>query len=104
MNDVHPVFAGVLDAIAAAPSVLRAARMKAYIHALDWHDWGFQYSDDHKVWMRGSAERAEILKLQRELDPTFEVWNQHAPIGDRFSSSPAEPEDPVIAQRVREMM
>ena len=34
--------------------------MEKLIEMLRNHDWYFEYSDDHKVWQRGTAQRAEI--------------------------------------------
>ena len=34
--------------------------MENLIKLLRNHDWYFEYSDDHKVWQRGTAQRAEI--------------------------------------------
>jgi hypothetical protein len=34
--------------------------MDKLIELLRNHDWYFEYSDDHKVWQRGTAQRAAI--------------------------------------------
>ena len=34
--------------------------MENLIKLLRNHDWYFEYSDDHKVWKRGVAQRAAI--------------------------------------------
>ena len=34
--------------------------MEKLIEMLRNHDWYFEYSDDHKVWQRGTAQRAAI--------------------------------------------
>jgi hypothetical protein len=34
--------------------------MQTLIEMLRNHDWYFEYSDDHKVWQRGTAQRAAI--------------------------------------------
>jgi hypothetical protein len=34
--------------------------MENLIEMLRNHDWYFEYSDDHKVWKRGVAQRAAI--------------------------------------------
>ena len=31
------------------------------------HDWHFEYSDDHRVWKRGMAERSAIRAEQLRL-------------------------------------
>ena len=55
------------------------AGMQDYIAKLKGHDWTYDYSDDHSVWQRGTAERNEIRRLQQILDPNFEVYNKYAP-------------------------
>lgn len=50
-----------------------------YINHLKYHDWFFQYSDDHSVWTRGNRARQQLLREQKELDPDWSIWNQHAP-------------------------
>lgn len=51
----------------------------AYIAALQSHDWTYEYSDDHRVWTKGNAERATLVSMRRQLDPDWTLWNQHAP-------------------------
>lgn len=34
---------------------------------LSFHDWYYDYSDDHSVWSRGQRERAAILAEQRRV-------------------------------------
>lgn len=36
-----------------------------YIALCRSHDWGYNYSDDHRAWTRGKAERAELNRLAR---------------------------------------
>ena len=31
------------------------------------HDWSYEFSDDHRVWKRGTAERAAINQEQKRL-------------------------------------
>lgn len=52
-----------------------------YIQMLAYHDWTFEYSDDHSMWIRGKDERAELNRLQPEFDPDFKLWNDHCPKG-----------------------
>lgn len=30
------------------------------------HDWTFEYSDDHRMWMRGMEERKKLIRLLNE--------------------------------------
>ena len=34
---------------------------------LCWHDWYYNYSDDHSVWKRGQREHDDINEEQRRL-------------------------------------
>ena len=34
---------------------------------LQFHDWYFDYSDDHSVWKKGMAERSAINQEQKRL-------------------------------------
>ena len=34
---------------------------------LCWHDWYYNYSDDHSVWKRGQREHDAINEEQRRL-------------------------------------
>ena len=50
-----------------------------YINMLKSHDWFYDYSDDHSVWVRGKAQRGAILEARKILDPDYIIWNQHCP-------------------------
>ena len=41
--------------------------MENLIKLLRNHDWYFEYSDDHKVWKRGVAQRAAINAEAKRL-------------------------------------
>jgi len=56
-----------------------------YIKLLKSHDWYYDYSDDHSVWKRGVAARDRLRALQKDLDPTGEIWDEHAPEGYKMS-------------------
>lgn len=30
------------------------------------HDWTYEYSDDHSVWKRGTAERDRLMAIVKE--------------------------------------
>ena len=34
---------------------------------LQFHDWQYEFSDDHRVWQRGVAERDAINQEQKRL-------------------------------------
>jgi hypothetical protein len=54
---------------------------------LQFHDWHFNYSDDHSVWKRGMAERDNINQEQRRLltsglatiEEILELTHKYAP-------------------------
>lgn len=78
-SHVHPFFAGLLADLVKVPQQARQAQHDAYVHALKAHDWSFEFSDDHAAYERGREQLAQLKLAQRELDPEFTVWNEHAP-------------------------
>lgn len=58
------------------------SQLENYIDKLKYHDWYYEYSDDHRCWVKGMDERRELLLLRGELDPDYKVWNEHCP--ERF--------------------
>lgn len=51
-----------------------------YVQALKRHDWQYEYSDDHQVWLRGRDAQNMLLLARQEFDPTWAIWNQHCPV------------------------
>ena len=37
--------------------------LEEYKHKLKVHDWGYHYSDDHQVFLRGSNNQQELLNI-----------------------------------------
>ena len=60
--------------------------MKKYIDMLKSHDWTYQYSDDHSVWQRGSAEADEIRRLGDIVDPDRKLYKQHSPFYEAIAN------------------
>ena len=56
-------------------------KIDTYINLLQTHDWSYDYSDDHSKWQRGFAERETLKEYAREVDPTYQIWNEYAPEG-----------------------
>lgn len=52
-----------------------------YINKLKAHDWYYMYADGHREFTRGKEQWMAISAMQRELDPDYTVFNQHAPDG-----------------------
>jgi hypothetical protein len=67
------------DLLATCIDSVSVWRRQAYIVQLLAHDWHYEWSDDHQVWRRGSAERKELQRLADEIDETREIWNRCAP-------------------------
>lgn len=76
MNNLHPVFAGILSTMSQIPAQISRAE---YISRLARMDWDFEWSDDGSVYRRGREELQSLRKVQADIDPTGELWNKHAP-------------------------
>lgn len=77
-SHLHPVFRAALESFS-APAALEQAKRLAYVAALRGHDWSFEFSDDARAVRHGRESLAQLRLAQRELDPAFVLWNQHAP-------------------------
>ena len=53
--------------------------IKDYIDTLQSHDWYYVYSDDHSVYMKGSASSSKLRELQQQIDVDYQIWNTIAP-------------------------
>ena len=53
--------------------------VEEYKKLLSWHDWYYDYSDDHSVWQRGHGERQDLYRMQDAIDSDYKIWNQYAP-------------------------
>lgn len=62
--------------------------LSAYIGKLKSHDWNFEFADDSKTWRSGKKSLALLKATQASLDPTGEIWNQHAPADHKIAPSP----------------
>ena len=63
------------------------AGMQDYVQKLKSHDWTYDYSDDHRVWQKGSAERDELHRLADILDPDHKMWNKYDPFARKNEAS-----------------
>ena len=41
--------------------------LRDFKEACQRHDWYYNYSDDHRVWQKGSKQSAEISSMLKEL-------------------------------------
>lgn len=55
--------------------------MEEYIKHLKSHDWHFEATEDHRVWMLGFTSEKRLKARQAQLDPDYKIWNQHCPKG-----------------------
>ena len=40
--------------------------LKEYYQRLTWHDWFYEYSDDHSVWQRGCQMERKLMSDARK--------------------------------------
>lgn len=73
-DPIHPALSRSIEL---SLSGAAAIRRQQYVEALRSHDWGYAWSDDHRVLVRGSAERHALRTMAAQLDPDFQLWNQH---------------------------
>jgi len=56
------------------------------------HDWYYQYSDDHRMWVRGKDQRHVIDNMMKELfaegleAEAVEIYNANCPDDYRIKS------------------
>jgi hypothetical protein len=44
---------------------------KTFKTLLEKHDWYYDFSDDHSVWMKGQSQKQELIRLSKELKCPF---------------------------------
>lgn len=49
--------------------------LETYMKDLKNHDWFFAMSDDHRVYMRGNAERDRLVKLAESSEEFKNAFN-----------------------------
>jgi hypothetical protein len=84
MNELHPIFADLVNSFQKTPEMIHKAQVEAYIILLKRHDWTYEASDDGRSYREGLSERKELNSLQKSLDPEFVIWNQHC--HDKFQN------------------
>jgi hypothetical protein len=52
---------------------------------LKFHDWNYDYSDDHRTYVQGRDNESQINRLYLHLmafdEPkAIEIWNRYAPV------------------------
>ena len=59
------------------------AKMDHYQMLLTNMDWTYEYSDDHRAYTIGAKQYTEAVKLGEEIDPSWVVWNEYAPLAEQ---------------------
>lgn len=49
-----------------------------YAVRLRWHDWGYRYSDDHNVYMRGMHDFQDLKRIADVEGGDFQALFVHA--------------------------
>jgi hypothetical protein len=53
-------------------------KLSDFEQMLKSHDWSYEFSDDHSKYMRGSKQRAELMKMKKELGSKGDtLWNKY---------------------------
>jgi hypothetical protein len=71
------------------------------------HDWTFEWSDDHSVFLRGHSERDRLRSLaltlgEHDSERVANLWNALCPMGFERSTESFEPKKPEVKWRLRE--
>lgn len=60
--------------------------LEQFEEMLQWHDWYYEYSDDHRMWRKGNASAQSIAMAKKQLlrdgidkDVIDELYSQYAP-------------------------
>lgn len=79
-DPIHPALSRSIEL---SLSGAAAIRRQQYVEALRSHDWGYSWSEDYSVCVRGSAQRRALRNTAAQIDPDFVLWNQHCPAEHR---------------------
>lgn len=66
--------------------------LQQYWDSLNRHDWYYDYSDDHSVWQRGSAELSRLRAMSKqspEHTAMFEGFKKHYFSGESWGTEKA---------------
>lgn len=77
-NELHPIFAGILEAIQSAPAKVGMAE---YQTALATFDWSHEFSDDQRKYQLGREQLKNLRRLQPIHDPDGSIWRAAMPQG-----------------------
>ena len=54
--------------------------LKEYYQQLAFHDWFYEYSDDHSVWQRGSDKERQLMndaRKDKRAEALFEAYRNY---------------------------
>lgn len=57
----------------------RNSKRDVYLKLLHWHDWSYEFSDDHRIYTAGNEARKTLRAMQPDVDPDYKLWNSVAP-------------------------
>jgi len=80
-------FEDTLATFACLDGEILDARRKAYVKALQDHDWAYEFCENKIAWARGRSERMLLRILRDELDVTWKLWDQYAPMSCRSAGN-----------------
>jgi len=54
-------------------------KIKLFEDMVAGHDLTFAFSDDHRAWQKGNAERHKIMQMKKEIPykRAVEIWNKY---------------------------
>ena len=67
--------------------------LEKYISMLKSHDWSYDYSDDHRVWKKGSDEAGKIRLMARDIDPDLELYKKYSPFHEQIEEKLSKSDD-----------
>ena len=54
--------------------------LKEYYQQLTWHDWFYEYSDDHSVWRRGNQKKIirkpQHSRFVKRMESIKKIWQK----------------------------
>lgn len=68
-------------------------KLSSFYDRLNVHDWFYDYSDDHRVWARGCADRAELRAIAMSSPAHRSLYNEFSAHVFRKTPIPARPQD-----------
>jgi len=79
-----------------APEVSEEPTPAKFYDLCERHDWWYEMSDDHRVWLAGGAAQAALVahtKKNPALRPIYDAWSEYH--GDYSNPARTKPERPA---------